>query len=72
MLGMDLKWDYDNRHVDISMSKYVQKALKKFNHPQPAKHQDQPHAWLPPTYGQKVQFSPTSDTSNPLSPTETK
>ena len=57
MLGMSLKWDYDNKHVDISMPNYIPTLLKKFFHPMPPKHQAQPHEWLPPKYGQKIQYS---------------
>ena len=29
-IGITLKWDYTARHVDLSMPKYVAKALHKF------------------------------------------
>jgi len=33
--GMTLKWDYQNRTVDLSMPGYIDRALKRFQHPQP-------------------------------------
>jgi len=33
--GMTLKWDYQNRTVDLSMLGYIDWALKQFQHPQP-------------------------------------
>ena len=71
MLGMTLKWNYHNKHVDISMSNYIQKALTKFAHPLPTKHQAQPHEWIPPTYGQKIQYSHEPAPSPLLSTKET-
>ena len=34
-IGIDLEWDYEKRHVDISMKGYVKKALQRFEHPPP-------------------------------------
>ena len=39
------------------MPRSVPKALHKFQHPPPRKPQYAPHAWIPPTYGQKVQHA---------------
>ena len=39
------------------MPGYIAKALHKFQHPAPKKPQYVPHAWLTPTYGQKVQYA---------------
>ena len=71
MLGMSLKWDYENKHVDISMPGYIQTMLKKFFHTPPAKHQAQPHEWIPPKYGQKVQYSHEPAPSPALNAKET-
>ena len=57
MLGMTLEWNYVKKHVDISMPNYIENMLKKFFHKTPSKHQAQPHQWIPPAYGQKVQYS---------------
>ena len=39
------------------MSVYIVKALSKFQYPAPKKLQYAPHAWIPSTYGQKVQYT---------------
>ena len=39
------------------MPGYIVEALHKFQHPDPKKPQYAPHAWLHPTYGQKVQYT---------------
>ena len=35
--GIDIKWDYINRHCRISMLGYIDNLLIKFNHPKPLK-----------------------------------
>lgn len=71
-LGLDLNWDYTNRHVDISMNGYIKATLKKFLHPTPSKPQHSPHEWQLPAYGQKIQYSKTPDTTPKLNATDTK
>ena len=39
------------------MPGYIVKALHKFQHPAPKKPKYAPHAWIPPTYGQKVHYA---------------
>ena len=46
-------WHYREGYVDISIPKYVNKALAQFNHPTPNRPQYAPHKWTKPTYGQK-------------------
>jgi hypothetical protein len=41
--GLTLDWNYANGHVDVSMPTYVDRALKKFNHPAPSQKQHAPH-----------------------------
>ena len=53
------------------MPNYVIKALKKLEHPVPNKPQHSPHRWIHKTYGQKVHYAPSDDTSDLLSPKET-
>jgi endonuclease I len=33
--GLTLKWDYNNRTVDLSMPGYIKAALHKYQHPAP-------------------------------------
>ena len=49
--GLKLNWNYDNGFVDVSMPKYVNKALEKLNHAPPPIPQHAPHKWVPITYG---------------------
>jgi hypothetical protein len=48
--GLSLNWHYDNGYVNISMPDYVNRALKKFNHPPPSKKQHAQHKWVKPVY----------------------
>lgn len=66
--GLTLKWDYENRTLDLSMPGYVSKALQKFMHPPPSKPTNAPHKWTKPNYGAKTQMAPDADTSAPLTP----
>ena len=55
-LGYELFWNYAYGYVDLAMPKYIPKALRRFNHPQPKRPQYAPHKWTEPTYGQRVQY----------------
>ena len=39
------------------MPVYISRALHKYHHPTPKKPQYAPHAWITPTYGQKLQYA---------------
>ena len=64
--GLNLKWDYENRTLDVSMDGYVAAALQRFEHPTPTKPQDSPHPWTAPNYGAKTQYAQTPDATPPL------
>ena len=64
--GLELEWHYSAGYVDISMPKYVAKALKKYNHPPPLKPQLAPHKWSQPAYGKKIQYATIPDQTNLL------
>ena len=66
-LGLTLKWDYISRRVDISMPGYIKAVLLKFLHIL-AKQRDAPHAWIPPSYGAKIQYTDDDDDSPALDP----
>ena len=53
--GISLKWDYERRHVDISMPGYIDKLLARFNHEPPNKPQHSPHAAPPRFFGLDAQ-----------------
>ena len=51
-MGLNLEWDYDARTVTLSMPGCVERALLGFSHPfDDAKHEDSPHHWRKPNYG---------------------
>ena len=61
-----LKWDYTSGHVDLSMPKYVSKALHKFKNSLQKFHPNNnpeysPHKHVEPKYGQKVQYAEPAD-----------
>jgi hypothetical protein len=65
--GLSIKWDYAGRKVHLSMPGYVRKALTRFQHPHPAKRQDQPYPHVKPNYGAKMQYSQEDNDSPVLS-----
>ena len=70
--GLTLDWQYNKRHVDISMPGYIAKLLHRWSHPPPNKPQHSPHAWSRPTYGAAVQYA-LPETDQPiLSPAKVK
>jgi hypothetical protein len=69
--GVKLIWDYKQCHVGCSMPRYIDKALKKHQHPTPRAPQDAPYAAAPIQYSAKVQ-QVKIDTTSPLSPAEMK
>ena len=54
------------------MPGYIAKALHKFQHLGPKKPQYSPHAWLTPTYGQKVYYALPPETLTLLDKKGTK
>jgi hypothetical protein len=71
-LGMQLDWDYEKQTVDASMPDYVAKALQRFQRPPPNRPEHSPHAYIEPTYGATIQYTPPEDTSTPLTKVETQ
>jgi hypothetical protein len=63
--GITLKWDYENKHVYLSMPGYIKDSLHKFQHPMPKLHQYSPHNCTIPYYGQHIQYAPLPDASPP-------
>jgi hypothetical protein len=59
--GITIEWDYTNRTCDISMPGYIERALQRFNHPLPRRHQFAPHPWNKPNYGAKIQYATPED-----------
>jgi hypothetical protein len=55
-IGITLDWDYNKRQVYLSMPKYMQKALKPFQH-KAGKLQHAPYQSAPIKYGAKKQYA---------------
>jgi hypothetical protein len=65
--GLNLKWNYDEGYVDVSMDGYVKRALKRFKHvPSSSRIQHAPHPWTAPIYGKETAQQPTMPSSAPL------
>jgi hypothetical protein len=62
--GITLKWDYENKHMGLSMPGYIKDAIHKFHHPMPKRPQYSPHNWNVPTYGQRIKYGPLPDASH--------
>lgn len=70
--GLNLKWNYSANYVDVSMPKYIEKVLHKFQHVKPTKAQHSPHKWHRAIYGRSQQEPIPDDNSKPLSPQKSK
>jgi hypothetical protein len=70
--GLTIAWDYDARTCDISMPGYIERALQRFQHPNPSRPQHAPHAWEQVQYGAKTQYAPLPDDSPLLDAADTK
>jgi hypothetical protein len=68
--GITLKWDYMNKHIDLSMLGYIKDALHKFQHPMPKRPQYAPHNWTASSYGQRIKYSPLPDATPPATAEE--
>ena len=68
--GLTLDWHYDQNFVDISMPKYIDKVLHKFQHNPPTKPQYSPYETMPyiPMKRGDRQYAAKPDTSSPLLP----
>jgi len=64
--GITLKWDYKDRHLDISMPGYVAKVLQRFKRDKPRKQQHSPYRPQPRKFGAAVQDPIGEDTSPKL------
>jgi hypothetical protein len=63
--GITLKWDYSNKHVDLSIPGSIKDALHKYEHPMPKSPHYAVHNWTVPDYGQRIQYAPLPDASPP-------
>ena len=65
--GFNLTWNYDEGYVDVAMTGYVQRALKRFKHKKSHNRiQHAPHPWQEPVYGRTGPQQPTPSPPSPL------
>jgi hypothetical protein len=55
--SITLKWDYENKQVDLSMPIYIKDAPHKYQHTMPKHPQYAPHNCTVPAYGQQIQYA---------------
>jgi hypothetical protein len=60
-----LKWEYEDKHADLSMPRYIKDSLHKYQHHIPKRPKYAPYNWTFPAYGQCIQYAPISDASPP-------
>ena len=72
--GLEYKWDYKKQFIDVSLPKYVKKALQRLQHRPSSSPQYSPQHHHPINYSSKgtTQFAMQPDASPLLSPNETK
>ena len=68
LCGIKIKWNYQNRTVDLSMPGYITKLFHRFSHPIPKKPEHQPHCHVKPKYGIKLQLTEPRDKTPLLKP----
>jgi hypothetical protein len=73
-LGMklDLDWNYEKGHGNLSMPGYIAKALQCFNITPPTKPEHAPHRHTKPQYGAAIQYAELDDDTASLNPSDTK
>eukprot|EP00804_Cyclotella_cryptica_P000699 CCRYP_000983-RA/>CCRYP_000983-RA protein AED:0.36 eAED:0.37 QI:0/0/0/1/1/1/5/0/509 len=64
--GIQLDWDYNLRTLDISMPRYIDNVLQRFQHPIPSSPQNVPYKPFPKKYGAAAQDPLPKDASGPL------
>ena len=61
-VGINLKWDYKRQTVCLSMDGYIEQALREFEHDAPSVPYHAPSKYLPPRYGERIQYATVDDT----------
>ena len=64
--GITLDWNYQNKHVDLSMPRCIQNVLHKYHHKPSHRKQYSPYPYQNIVYGQKVQKPTPIDTTPKL------
>ena len=69
-IGINLKWDYSNHTVELSMPEYVKHALHKFQHLIPSRPERSNYVHNAPIYGRSIQYSEPEYSSDLLPPSD--
>ena len=70
--GIKLKWDYDEKTINLSMKNNSNKYLARIHHFPSIKTQHYPHPYNTPVYGQIRQFFIPTTTNKILTPAQLK
>ena len=70
--GISLKWNYQQRYVNISMPGYIDKVQQRFNHPSPATPQNSPYQPQPRQFGTAAQRPIEDDVTPKIDEPRTK
>ena len=62
-VGINLRWNYTDRTVRLSMDDYVAQALSEFQHSMPKVPYHAPSKYVAPAYGQRVQYAAVDESS---------
>ena len=69
-IGINLKWGYIKRTVELSMPEHVKHDLHKFQNLLPSRPENSPCAHNAPIYGRSIQYSDPEDSSDLLPPSK--
>ena len=72
LCGITLDWNYNMKHVDLSVPGYVKRKRTKYQHPDPKRLQHSPYQTAPIQYEAKMQSPVPSEKTAPLSPEQIK
>ena len=64
--GISLRWNYEKRHLDISIPGYIEKLLARHKHVPPKHDQHSPYKASPKKYGLSAQEPVTEDTTDKI------
>ena len=64
--AVTIKCNHKEKYVDISMTGYIEKSLRKFQHSSPFFKNNGPHQWRRTQYGARMQYALDSYTTSEL------
>ena len=69
---INTEWDYIQRTEDLSILRYGEKVMHKFQHITPIRSDHQSHQHNTPEYGKKIQYAEAEDATPSLDKNEIK